>query len=463
MGHKKASGVHSQMVKFIPHNMDFKYYLDFEYGYFTSIAEFMARLKISPLRRTSGTFAEIDTSLSAFDKYQYDFMTLPDMGEPRFPTFLKKMDKVIKGFHSGSVNLLFCHKHERYRLMYFVKYLMLMAQHEQGLNSKKVVCIDSTSYPFYRRMLTFVNNYEQFTLEHIKNIFFINTLKLRQLHDAVDGLKGMIETYQPKLVVITSPFASIRRKHPIKNYLIPYEVETTSIRSTEAARLVMKIKKIARNTGTIFLLTHYVNWYKVFKTKDPYLYNSVSFDTSIFLKKERDNELKLHITHVRQKDVACKIKLDTIRKRLRLKDICYGSMLKGTKVIRNNITLKYPELAYCMEVYNKFGVKFVIFKFKQDVRKVHKLRNMLGINRSLDIVIWADDSVSIYNLEPDSINLASLLHFGGVPNEQTMMIGGTKRLVQWIRMYPSLYRKFFDSFEEFFLHFLNINLTNPLI
>ncbi len=211
------------------------------------------------------------------------------------------------------------------------------------------------------------------------------------------------------------------------------------------------------------MLTHHVNWHKVFKTKTPYLYNSISFDTSIFLKKDKNSAFKLHITHIRQEDVTCNIKLKLKRKVLQLQDIIYSLMLKGTKVIRNNITQSYPELAYCMEGYNKYGVKFLIFKFNREVRGVHKLRNRLGINRSLDIVIRADNRIDFYNFEPEFINLDALLHFGGVPNEETMIIGGKERLVRWVRMYPALYREFFDSFEEFFLHFLNINLTNPII
>ncbi len=359
-----------------------------------------------------------------------------------------------EGFNCGSFNLIFCHKNEEKQLMDLICYLMLAAQHEDGLNSESVVCLNNLKFPFYKNLADISRNFKNYNIENLKRVHFIPFSDNDNIDSILQRLIDIKNKFHPKLIIVNSLITQIQRNIPINGD--NEELSPTWKRASIAGNFTTMLKFIARETNSIIILTQMVYDSNIYRNRrfEPYKLMPV-FDTEIFLKKSFGKYVKLYGYANEKCDIILRRKKFP---KFDFSGISYPHLIRETQL---SFDSKTSELQYYLEGMTKFGVKYVLFKFKKDIEKedLSLLLNNTKHGQSIDICLWHGDSFYIYIQDSKNINLKIFEDLGGrVKKEQR----GNKRIPSVIRFFKNNYEDNFKNFEEFFLHFLNTDICKKI-
>ena len=279
-----------------------------------------------------------------------------------FPVFIDNLDKLLdrtgktRGFfQKGSVNLLYTYYNQRRELFSFVNYLMLAAQHKHGLNSPKIICIDTLGERYYRNLFTMSTTHREFDLEKIQNIIFSHIEDVDVLRSAVSELEKVVRLTKAKFVVVNSIFPPVIGKYPVKYADSKKEAdESLSSRSMIAGEMIGKLHRMAVDLGACVILPYYGFGQEIDKNKRFSKYSSAGgqLDVQIVFENDQDKNKENkdeynwnififsnldRIDEASHEDIAkCEIAL----KKGNLADL---KLKKITKFKRSKIEMKLPE------------------------------------------------------------------------------------------------------------------------
>ncbi|MHA1380692.1 MAG: CRISPR-associated endonuclease Cas1 [Candidatus Helarchaeota archaeon] len=431
-GHKRALGILDLVENFECIDTWYDRSATFTIKQYITFAEFLNRIKIADLSDSQTPYKEdLATQRIKLDHISDDYLYDVHMGlySNGFKTNLP-IDNILEDryFRFGTCNLIFYNQYHSKALMDVICYLMLTMQ-RTGSHQTKVLCIYYDNFPFYQNLLAYFQHYN-YSIHNLKNIIFLKVAKLDDYELIFDRIVSLIEQFNIKLIIIDSLFMLIR------------EYVQYGLRNVKVSELTRNLRKIAKKTETIILLTYIKTYIKKKEIMEIPYPSIVAFDNDLKLELSREKQI---IMKNRLYGWSCTFELEKEKLgTLALCDFSYPHILKETKL---HIEPAIEKVAYYLEGMNIYGHKYVLVKFNEVTENKDLIEAFkLDLGQDFNILLWEDEGFQIY---PNQLRL----------NSKLLENLGGREVEKGFRFYKSSYKYNFKSFEQFFIHFLNTDIT----